>query len=311
MIVKPQQFSINTKFPATNTVPDLRFQEYTRQLTLLRNFQETLRRQGLNQAFQTVDFDDLTETSRLPGKNHARVVVRDPMRTRHVFKGFDFEYFVQHGPDFHEHQRNTMLHEIRTLAALPIHPNIMPCPDTLAIVIFNLVKGAKSSVRLSFDLWPASNGFHYISIVGHFVDSEGEKRDVLLGLPRLVGPHSGESMAPYVKEVIDQYEMGFKLGYFMLDNAESNDTCLETLARWFPMDISRRRLRCIGHIINLVVRAIIFGSNVTKFEAELRGATDEFSFEIWAKKRAIGRLHNLATYIRNMSNDDVQRKADN
>ncbi|KAG7100549.1 hypothetical protein HYQ44_019901 [Verticillium longisporum] len=134
MIVKPQQFSINTKFPATNTVPDLRFQEYTRQLTLLRNFQETLRRQGLNQAFQTVDFDDLTETSRLPGKNHARVVVRDPMRTRHVFKGFDFEYFVQHGPDFHEHQRNTMLHEIRTLAALPIHPNIMPCPDTLAIV---------------------------------------------------------------------------------------------------------------------------------------------------------------------------------
>ncbi|KAM4063997.1 transposase-like protein [Hirsutella rhossiliensis] len=38
---------------------------------------------------------------------------------------------------------------------------------------------------------------------------------------------------------------------------ESNDTCLETLARWFPMDVSRRRLRCIGHVINLVVRAVI------------------------------------------------------
>jgi hypothetical protein len=165
-------------------------------------------------------------------------------------------------------------------------------------IIFNLVKDAKSSVHLSVDLWTASNGFHYIGIVGHFVDSEGEKRDVLLGLPRLVGPHSGENMASYVKEVINQYEMGSKLGYFMLDNAESNDTCLETLARWFPMDVSRRRLRCIGHIINLVVRAVIFGSNVSKFEAELRGATDEFSFEIWAKKGAVGRLHNLATYIR-------------
>ncbi|KAM4065529.1 transposase-like protein [Hirsutella rhossiliensis] len=42
------------------------------------------------------------------------------------------------------------------------------------------------------------------------------------------------------------------------------------------MDVGRRRLRCIGHIINLVVRAVIFGSN----------------------KGAIGRLHNLATYIR-------------
>ncbi|OBS16247.1 hypothetical protein FPOA_13050 [Fusarium poae] len=165
-------------------------------------------------------------------------------------------------------------------------------------IIANLVKNATSSVHLSFDLWTASNGCNYVGIVGHFVDSNGEKRDVLLGLPRLVGPHSGENIAPYVKGAIDQYEMGSKLGYFMLDNAESNDTCLEALARWFPMDVGRRRLRCIGHIINLVVRAVIFGSNVSKFETELRGATDEFSFDIWAKKGAIGRLHNLATYIR-------------
>ncbi|KJZ70580.1 hypothetical protein HIM_10009 [Hirsutella minnesotensis 3608] len=170
--------------------------------------------------------------------------------------------------------------------------------ESRRVIILNLVKGAKSCVHLSFDLWTASNGFHFIGIVGHFVDSEGNKRDVLLGLPRLIGPHSGENMASYVKDVIDQYEMGSKLGYFMLDNAKSNDTCLETLAWWFPMDIGRRRLRCIGHIINLVVRAVIFGSNVSKFEAELRGATDEFSFDIWAKKGSIGRLHNLAAYIR-------------
>ncbi|KID93531.1 transposase-like protein, partial [Metarhizium majus ARSEF 297] len=145
--------------------------------------------------------------------------------------------------------------------------------------ILNLVKNAKSSIHLSFDLWTASNASNYIGIVGHFVDIEGEKRDVLLGLPRL-------------------YELGSKLGYFMLDNAESNDTCLETLARWFPMDVRRRRLRCIGHVISIIVRAAIFGSNISTFEAELRGATDEFRFEVWAKKGAIGKLHNLATYIR-------------
>ncbi|KAJ4159594.1 uncharacterized protein LMH87_007535 [Akanthomyces muscarius] len=71
-------------------------------------------------------------------------------------------------------------------------------------------------------------------------------------------------MATYVKAVIDQYELGSKLGYFMLDNAESNDTCLETLAKWFPMDVRRRHLRC------------------------LRGATAEFYFELWARKGAIG-----------------------
>ncbi|KAM4061668.1 reverse transcriptase (RNA-dependent DNA polymerase) [Hirsutella rhossiliensis] len=114
----------------------------------------------------------------------------------------------------------------------------------------------------------------------------------------LIGPHSGENIGPHIKKVIDRYELGSKLGYFMLDNAESNDTCLQTLAQWYPMDVQRRRLRCVGHIINLVVRAVIFGSNAGKFESQLRAATDEFKFDVWAKVGAVGKLHNLATYIR-------------
>jgi hypothetical protein len=107
-------------------------------------------------------------------------------------------------------------------------------------IILNRVKDVKRSFDLSLDFWTASSGFHYIGIVGHFVDSEGEKLDILLGLPRLVGPQSAENMASYIKDVIEQYEMGFKSGYFMLDSVESNDTCLEALAKRFPMDVSRR-----------------------------------------------------------------------
>jgi hypothetical protein len=66
----------------------------------------------------------------------------------------------------------------------------------------------------------------------------------------------------------------------MLNNAESNNTCLEALTRWFLIDVSSRRLRYIGYIINLVIRAVIFGSNVSKFEAELREAVDKFIFDI-------------------------------
>jgi hypothetical protein len=165
-------------------------------------------------------------------------------------------------------------------------------------IIFDLIKNATSLVHLSFDLWTASNGFNYVGIVSHFVDGKGLKRDVLIGLPRVIGPHSGENIATYIKKVIDRYELGSKLGYFVLDNASTNDTCLEALALWFPIDVNKRRLRCIGHIINLVVRAVIFGENVSKFEDELRGASDETCFEIWAQKGAIGRLHNLVTYIR-------------
>ena len=164
-------------------------------------------------------------------------------------------------------------------------------------IVFELLKNAKSLVHLSFDLWTASNGYNYIGIVSHFVDAEGLKRDVLIGLPRVIGPHSGENIAPYIKEVIDRYKLSSKLGYFVLDNAESNDTCLKALALWFPIDVNKRRLRCIGHIINLIVRASVFGGNTSKLEDELRGASDEIRFEIWAKKGPIGRLHNIITYI--------------
>ena len=84
----------------------------------------------------------------------------------------------------------------------------------------------------------------------------------------------------------------------MLNNADSNDTYLETLAKQFLMDIGKRRLYCIGHIINLIIRVVIFGTDISKFKTELRKANDEFSFEIQAKKGAISRLHNLIIYIR-------------
>lgn len=83
----------------------------------------------------------------------------------------------------------------------------------------------------------------------------------------------------------------------MLNNANSNNTCLETLTRQYLIDISQRRLRCISYIINLIIRAVIFSTNISKFEAELCKVSDKFSFKIWAKKGAVSRLYNLILYI--------------
>lgn len=77
------------------------------------------------------------------------------------------------------------------------------------------------------------------------------------------------------KRQIDEGELGSNLGYLLVDNAESNDSCLEVLSRLLSMYVDRRLLRRIGHVINLVVRAVIFRLNVSAFEAELRGAADE------------------------------------
>ncbi len=56
-------------------------------------------------------------------------------------------------------------------------------------------------------------------------------------------------MAGILITVVEEYEITDRLGFFTLDNAESNDTCLRILLRHINPDISvveieYRRLRC-------------------------------------------------------------------
>jgi hypothetical protein len=42
----------------------------------------------------------------------------------------------------------------------------------------------------------------------------------------LKGPHSGENIAALLSTVIDFYNISADLGFFMMDNASNNDTCV-------------------------------------------------------------------------------------
>jgi hypothetical protein len=71
--------------------------------------------------------------------------------------------------------------------------------------------------------------------------------------------------------VIEEYEIKDLLGYFVLNNASSNDTCVrEILKQLRPeFDSKQRRLRCFGHIVNLAAKAFLFGEDAEAFEFEI------------------------------------------
>ena len=47
-----------------------------------------------------------------------------------------------------------------------------------------------------------------------------------------------------------------------MDNATNNDSALKALAKSIPsLDVRESRLRCFGHIVNLVVKAILYGES--------------------------------------------------
>jgi hypothetical protein len=91
-------------------------------------------------------------------------------------------------------------------------------------------------------------------------------------------------MGKLVLEVLKEYEIYDRFGYFVLDNALSNNNAVKIILRESGIpshsQYELRRLRCFGHIINLVAQAFLFGENIKAFETEDYEAMKE-SYEIY------------------------------
>jgi hypothetical protein len=72
-----------------------------------------------------------------------------------------------------------------------------------------------------------------------------------------------------------QIEGPEKVGYFTLDNAARNDTCIRVLAPEHGFCPEKRRVRCAGHIFNLCVRAMLYGSKGEDFGAIVTADGDD------------------------------------
>jgi hypothetical protein len=85
------------------------------------------------------------------------------------------------------------------------------------------------------------------------------------------------------------------VGYITLDNAGNMDTATEEIAEALGFDPKKQRVRCCGHVLNLVVKALLFGHKAEAFEAEIDGepALDAAQHEIWRKKGPVRKLHNM------------------
>lgn len=73
------------------------------------------------------------------------------------------------------------------------------------------------------------------------------------------------------------------------------DSVVEEIAKARGLDPSKRRIRCFGHVLNLVVKALLSGHKTEAFEADIDGESglDAAQHEAWRKKGPIGKLHRL------------------
>lgn len=162
---------------------------------------------------------------------------------------------------------------------------------------------SRSNINLSFDVLTSANYVAYLAVVCHFIDDKYQNQTLLLGFQRVLGADSGANQAEKILSIIQEYEITSKLGYFVLNNITSNDTCVDQILRELRPDlnIKERRLQCIGNIVNLTAKAFLFGKDVEGFQMEAvvarNARLEQRELEIWRQKGSIGKLHNLIKYI--------------
>jgi hypothetical protein len=115
-------------------------------------------------------------------------------------------------------------------------------------------------------------------------------------------------------DVVEDYGIVTQVGYFVSDNADSNDTLMNALQNLLNerhniiYDARHHRLRCNGHTINLAAHAFMF-PKAAPVEAPTKNKvkkdpTNEYvkpsESDIWKWRKAgpLGKLHNIVVYIR-------------
>ncbi|KAF4473657.1 putative AC9 transposase [Colletotrichum fructicola Nara gc5] len=166
---------------------------------------------------------------------------------------------------------------------------------------------ADSEIHLAFDLWTSPGRQAIMGVTAHFITREKGPQVRLIAMRKQLGAHDGVNLANTLEEVIRDWGITNQVRTFVSDNASSNDTCIASLIpRLEPsakkkQDAQARRIRCFGHILNLVSKAL-FGKDSESFERQSDAYVllqqDEADLKHWRKAGPIGKLHNIVKFVR-------------
>ncbi|KAF7776710.1 hypothetical protein Agabi119p4_5103 [Agaricus bisporus var. burnettii] len=112
---------------------------------------------------------------------------------------------------------------------------------------------------LSFgtDAWTSPNNIPYMAVSAH-LRKDGKPVSLLLDFVEVSKSHTGLNLALEFVEILKNFGIEKKLLAITCDNASNNDTMVtEMSARIDVFRGDQSRVRCLAHIINLVVKSIL------------------------------------------------------
>src|SRR5205809_3533509 len=83
-----------------------------------------------------------------------------------------------------------------------------------------------SSIHFTLDLWSSTNHLSLLGIVVHYTDENGSLQQSVLVLQKVEGQYTGKNLASIMLSVAEEYQIWPKLGFFIGDTADNNDTMI-------------------------------------------------------------------------------------
>jgi hypothetical protein len=126
-------------------------------------------------------------------------------------------------------------------------------------------------IHITLDGWTASNGTPYLGVTAHWLDAKWQAlHDVVLDLVRLQGSHTTENLTNALMNTLRYYGIQKALGCVTCDNAAVMPALCRALEQQIPAWKKRDgHVRCMPHILNLVVQKILKKLHCQRDEDEL------------------------------------------
>ncbi|KAL1937892.1 hypothetical protein VTO73DRAFT_12785 [Trametes versicolor] len=122
------------------------------------------------------------------------------------------------------------------------------------IIYFKNVNGR---IHICIDGWTSPNVLAFLGITAHWHEN-GKIKHIILDFVRLTKAHTGKYLAEKVMECLEEFGIAEKVLAVTCDNAENNMTMVKAMHVIQPKFRGPiARVRCFGHVLNLVVKAIL------------------------------------------------------
>ena len=186
-------------------------------------------------------------------------------------------------------------------AASTIKADALQAYETRKSFIIETLKSAKSSIHLCPDVWSSPSGLGLLGVTCRFIGSDDRLHCLVLSLVELPEVHSGEAMAEALVDLLADYNITPQIGYVVANNATSNDSMMVAPSVSLEQEGILynpvfRRLRCCGHIVNLVVTDFLFGKHPYRNQSRADRTAAEDT-DHWRKAGPLGKLHNITRHI--------------